>query len=43
MEEWPELAEVEQEQNKARDAEFASLSQAFEERHAAIGKIMDKV
>ena len=43
VEEWPELAEVEQEQNKARDAEFASLSQAFEERHSAIGKIMDKV
>ncbi|KAI0095045.1 hypothetical protein BDY19DRAFT_62501 [Irpex rosettiformis] len=42
-EEWPELAEVEQEQNKVRDAEFANLSQAFEGRHTAIGKIMDKL
>lgn len=41
--EWPDLAEVEHEQNKARDAEFASMAQAFEGRHAAIGKIMDKV
>jgi hypothetical protein len=42
-EDWPDLAEVETEQNRIRDAEFDSLSQAFEGRHAAIGKIMDKV
>ncbi|KAI0686810.1 hypothetical protein BC835DRAFT_433354 [Cytidiella melzeri] len=42
-EEWPDLAEIEQEQNKARDTEFASLSQAFDGRHTAIGKIMDKL
>ncbi|KAI0348358.1 hypothetical protein BDW22DRAFT_1319673 [Trametopsis cervina] len=42
-EDWPDPAEVEQEQSKARDVEFASLSQVFEGRHAAIGKIMDKL
>lgn len=42
-EEWPDLAEVEQEKEKAREGEFASLSQAFEGRHAAIGNIMEKV
>lgn len=41
-EEWPDPEQIEQEQKKARDAEFESLAKAFEGRHTAIGKIMNK-
>lgn len=41
--EWPDADQIEQELHKARDVEFDGLAKAFEGRHAAIGKIMNKV
>lgn len=41
--EWPDADQIEQELHKARDVEFEGLAKAFEGRHAAIGKIMNKV
>ena len=40
---WPDPMEEEEDKNRERDAEFASLAQAFEGRHASINNIMNKV
>ncbi|KIP12527.1 hypothetical protein PHLGIDRAFT_113609, partial [Phlebiopsis gigantea 11061_1 CR5-6] len=40
---WPDLAQEEEEKRRERDLDFAHLAQAFQGRRAAIESIMDKL